>query len=134
MCKALFGVCKLPVGRRFEFFDRDIIADVGAYQRCDQLLFNEGDLLIYVQPGHQDHDLRARGVGLPMQPPVQRGEAPGEGPEGREGGAQYKPFVIVDVPEVFSTFDQLSWVLSKMDLRGQLQNSLATAMVRGAGA
>ena len=134
-CGCAADLCKLPVGRRYEFFDRDIVADVRAYQRCDQLCLNEGDLLIYVNPGHQDHDLRARGVGLPMKASDRRIPAAfgdGSDVEDGEGGQQYKPFVVVDVPEVFSTFDQLSLALSQMDLRGQLQNSIATAMVRHA--
>ena len=63
-----------------------------------------------------------------------RAAAEGDGGDNDDDGApRFKPFVVVDVPEVFSTFDRLSYVLSKMDLRGQTQNALANAMIRDAG-
>jgi hypothetical protein len=43
-CSSYFAV---PVGRTIAFFDMDIVIDVGAHQRCSQLLFNEGDLEIH---------------------------------------------------------------------------------------
>jgi hypothetical protein len=43
--------CSLPMGRTANFFDMDIVADVGAHQSLSQLCINEGDLLIHRMAG-----------------------------------------------------------------------------------
>ena len=80
--------CVFPVGRTANFIDIDIVADVGAHQRCSQLVLNEGDLLLHLLPGDASGDADADGI-----------------------------FYVRGVPEVFSTFDDLSYDLSKMDLK-----------------
>jgi hypothetical protein len=48
--------CAVPVGRTIQYFDIDIIVDVGTRQRCRQLCLSEGDLLIYRIPGGDSDD------------------------------------------------------------------------------
>ena len=45
-----------PKGRTVNFFDADIIVDIGAHQRCSQMCLNEGDLLVYRVAGADTSD------------------------------------------------------------------------------
>ena len=85
--------CAVPVGRSLAFFDMDIVTDIGAHQRCSQLLLNEGDLQIYRTPGG---DMDNSSI----------------------------IFVVSGVPEVFNTFDELSYQLSLMDLSHYRQSAM----------
>ena len=78
--------------------DIDLVADVGAHQRCSQLCLNEGDLLLHILPGDASEDT-TDGV-----------------------------FTVHAVPEVFASFDDLSFELSQMDLRNFRQNAVAMQM------
>lgn len=92
--------CAWPVGRTAHFFDLDLVADVGAHQRCSQLVLNEGDLLLHRLAGGD-------------------ASAPGQA-----------TFAVRSVPEVFSTFDDLSYDLAKMDLTHFRQSAVVQRMVR----
>merc|ERR1711924_491415 len=39
--------CKMPGGRTLDYFDSDIVVDVGAHQGLLQLCRNEGDLIVH---------------------------------------------------------------------------------------
>jgi len=43
--------CICPTGRTAMFWDLDIMVDIGARQKCKQLFYNEGDLLMHRLPG-----------------------------------------------------------------------------------
>ena len=79
----------------------DIVTDIGAHQRCAQLLVNEGDLQVYRNPGGDFSN-----------------------PE--------KLFLIKNVPEVFSTFDDLSYTLSMMDLKHFRQGAVGKRLMEQA--
>lgn len=91
-------LCAIPVGRTLSFFDMDIVVDVGAHQNCSQLVVNEGDLQMHRLSGGDTSN-------------------PGD-----------KLFLVKNVPEVFNTFDDLSYVLSMMDLKHFRQNVLGQRM------
>ena len=71
---------------------KDIVTDIGAHQRCEQLLLNEGDLQIYRQSGDFDNSNLV--------------------------------FIVTGVPEVFNTFDELSYHMSLMDLSAFRQTAM----------
>ena len=73
-------------------FLKDIVTDIGAHQRCEQLLLNEGDLQIYRQSGDVDNSNLV--------------------------------FIVTGVPEVFNTFDELSYHMSLMDLSAFRQSAM----------
>lgn len=91
--------CACPIGRTANFMDIDLVADVGAHQRCSQLCLNEGDLLLHVLPGDASGDADENGI-----------------------------FSVTQVPEVFASFDDLSFQLSQMNLKNFRQNAIAQQM------
>jgi len=92
--------CGCPTGRTANFFDIDLLMDVGAHQNLVQLPLNEGDLILYLMPG--DASMESEGIG--------------------------DKFVAKDVPEVFSLFDDFSYDLSNLDLNNFRQNAMAMEM------
>jgi len=96
--------CACPVGRSANFIDIDLLVDVGAHQRLDQLPLNEGDLLLYLLDG--DASSAADGTGNKLR--------------------------VKAVPEVFSLFDDFSYNLSQMDLSHFRQNAVAQQMMNRA--
>ena len=93
--------CACPIGRTANFMDIDLIADVGAHQKCSQLCLNEGDLHLYVMPGDASDDADENGL-----------------------------FHVYYVPEVFAKFDDISYELSQMNLKHFRQNAIAGEMRR----
>jgi hypothetical protein len=93
--------CACPIGRTANFVDIDLVVDVGAHQKCSQLCLNEGDLQLHMLPGDASGDAGADGI-LPIRA----------------------------VPEVFSKFDDLSFELSKMNLKNFRQSAMAQKMRR----
>jgi len=99
----LRNCCAIPIGRSLNFFDMDIVVDIGAHQNCSQLVLNEGDLQIYRMPGGDASNKKLKD----------------------------KVFLVKNVPEVFSTFDDLSYVMSMMDLTHYRTNAVGQQMMRG---
>lgn len=93
--------CRCPLGRSLDFFDMDIVVDIGAHQRCSQLCLNEGDLQMYRLAG------------------------------GDASNQDEKIFLVNNVPEVFNTFDDLSYTLSQMDLTHYRQSAVGQRMMQG---
>merc|ERR1740121_702955 len=85
--------CFCPTGRSALFWDIDLMSDIGAKQKCSQILLNEGNLKMHRMAG---------------------GDADSNDPI----------FIVRNVPEVFSLFDDFSYELSQMDLSHFRQNAM----------
>jgi len=95
-CCGLCCCCKMPWGRTLDYFDSDIIVDVGAHQGIMQLCRNEGDLIV--------HRL------------------------GGDASDTNQEFTVSNVPEVWTLFDDLSYDLSKLNLKSYTRNALGQKM------
>lgn len=80
---ATCACCFVPVGRTANYFDIDIVVDVGAHQKCTELCLNEGSLVLYRLAG------------------------------GDASARDQQKFIVYAVPEVFSGFDDMSFELAR---------------------
>jgi len=93
-----FGLCTCLSGRQLDQFNADLITDMSAHQNLCQIGRGEGDMVLHKLPGADQSDPGAR------------------------------EFVLNDVPDVATVFQEMTFALSRMNLSGLAAKGLGRLM------